>query len=122
MTKTPKQEKGKAGEQLAVVYLKDKGFQIVGENLRQGRAEFDVVAYDKDVLVFVEVKTRNTNFFGNPEEFVTDKKQQTLSLGAAKYIEKNDFHGEIRFDIVAVVLDKTHPEIVHFEDAFWIRE
>jgi putative endonuclease len=121
MTKTQKQKSGDTGEKLAVEFLKNKGFDIVGINLRAGRAEFDIVARDKDTLVFVEVKTRNTAFFGNPEDFVTEKKQQTLSNGAARYIEKNNLSGEIRFDIVAVILNNSKAEIVHFEDAFWIR-
>lgn len=121
MTKTQKQESGDTGEKLAVDFLKNKGLEIVGLNLRAGRAEFDIVANDKGTLVFVEVKTRNTAFFGNPEDFVTEKKQMTLSNGAARYIEKHNFQGEIRFDIVAVILNKTKAEIVHFEDAFWIR-
>ena len=57
---------GKRGEQLAVSFLEKKGYQILATNWRHRRAEIDIIAMDEDVLVFVEVKTRNNNNFGEP--------------------------------------------------------
>ena len=65
-------ELGKKGEQLAKDFLTEKGYTILETNLRVGRNEIDILAYHNNYLVAVEVKTRTSNFFGNPEEFVSN--------------------------------------------------
>ena len=67
---TAKQEKGKKGEQMAADYLRSKGYQILETNWRMGHLEVDIIAIGNNMLVFVEVKTRATNAFGEPEVFV----------------------------------------------------
>ncbi len=121
MTITDKKQLGNEGEALALNFLKNKHYTILAANLHCGKSEIDIIATYNNVLVFVEVKTRKTAFFGYPETFVTEQKQKSLARGAQWYIEKNNYHGEIRFDIIAVIISTDRTEIDHFEDAFWIR-
>jgi putative endonuclease len=67
-------------------------------------------------LVFVEVKTRSSTAFGQPENFVSRRQEAKIRQGAEEYIFKEDWHGPIRFDIVSVVMGKSIA-ITHFEDA-----
>lgn len=109
---------GQQGEDLATRYLEKKGYQILARNFRYKRAEIDIIAQKDKLLAFVEVKARSSDVFGYPEEFV-DEKKATLIIGAADhYIEKNQWEGLIRFDIISVML---RPRITlrHFEDAFY---
>ena len=73
-------ELGQKGELLAVDFLLEKGYIIVEKNYRFRKAEIDVIAKKEGVLAVVEVKTRSTNYFGNPEEFVNPKKIRLLTL------------------------------------------
>jgi putative endonuclease len=116
-------ETGRLGEQLAVQYLRDKGYTILETNWRSGKAEVDIIAKIKEILVFVEVKTRSSVQFGFPEEYVCAKKEKLLFRAAGNYMELVHHEWEIRFDIVSVVLvDLTSPEIVHFVDTFFPME
>jgi putative endonuclease len=121
LTITDKKEIGNQGEALALQYLEKLDYQILGTNVQCGRSEIDIIATIHDTLVFVEVKTRKTAYFGYPESFVTEQKQKVLARGAQWYIEKNNYNGEIRFDIIAVIISPAKSEIEHFEDAFWLR-
>lgn len=113
-------ETGKRGEQIAMLYLQQKGYEILDENWVYGKAEIDLVALYNHQIIFVEVKTRTSTGFGMPEDFVADAKQKQMELGANKYIEIMDFDGEIRFDIIAVLLKNDGSyNIKHIEDAFW---
>ena len=106
---------GKQGEAQAEEYLKGIGYEVVERNYRYKRSEIDLIVRHGNTLVFVEVKARSQNRFGNPEEAVNDKKRQNVLAAANQYIyEKNWLH-QIRFDIIAI-LNKT--ELAHFEDAF----
>lgn len=109
---------GERGEQLAKNYLENLGYQIVATNWQERKFETDVIAIDQNEVVFVEVKTRSTSFFGGPEEAVTNKKQQHLINGADFYIQKNEIDLEARFDVVAIVLNSNEEEIKHIQDAF----
>lgn len=113
---TDKIKKGQKGEKIAVNFLIARNYSIVERNYRYKRSEIDIIAKQEDVLVFVEVKARNHNEFGNPEEAVNDKKVKKVIEGAENYIIENDWRGRIRFDIIAVDL-KTE-NVNHFEDAF----
>ncbi|MCX6284816.1 MAG: YraN family protein [Bacteroidetes bacterium] len=110
---------GKKGEDLAAEYLLAKGITILARNFRAGKAELDIVAIDKEILVIVEVKTRNTRFFGEPEEWVTPAKQKLLIRAANAYVKFRAFKGEVRFDIVSVIADEHGTEIRHIPDAFY---
>jgi len=110
---------GKKGEELAARYLTGKGYKILVRNFRAGKAEIDIVALDKKILVIAEVKTRNTHFFGEPEEWVTKAKQKLLIKAANSYVKYEAFKGEVRFDVVSVVINEKGTEIRHIPDAFY---
>ena len=110
---------GRKGETLAAEYLAAKGFRILARNFRAGKAEIDIIALDKGILVIAEVKTRNTHYFGEPEEWVTPAKQKLLIKAANSYIKYRGFKGEARFDVVSVVTDEKGTEITHIADAFY---
>lgn len=108
---------GKYGENLAVDYLKKENFDIIALNWRYKYWEVDIVAKDQNTLVFVEVKSRRSDSFGVPSDFVDLKKQPNLIKAAEAYIELNKYEGEIRFDIVSVYLETKKVELI--KDAFW---
>ena len=110
-------ETGAFGEEEAVAYLRKKNFKIRDTNWQFGKDEVDIVAEDGDWLVFVEVKTRKNNNYGEPQEFVTKKKQRHLIRAANAYVERKDIYMEIRFDIIAVTL-QPEMRIEHLEGAF----
>jgi len=111
-------ELGKEGEQLAIAFLQEEGYKILEKNYRFKKAEIDIIAQKADVLAVVEVKTRSTNYFGNPEEFVNHKKIKLLTTAIDDYVVKNDLDVEVRFDIIAIVKQQTKFTIEHLEDAF----
>ncbi len=109
---------GKQGEEKAVEFLVDLGYEIIECNWRDQKYEIDIIAKDKNELVFVEVKTRSTAFFGNPEESIDDKKQQHLIDGADYYIQQNEIDLECRFDVIAIVQNDKDINIKHIKNAF----
>jgi putative endonuclease len=110
---------GRKGEALAAEYLEAEGFRILERNFRAGRAEIDIIALDKGILAIIEVKTRNTRYFGEPEQWVTPAKQNLLVRAANAFIKYKSFRGEVRFDVVSVVTGKNGTEISHIQDAFY---
>ncbi len=115
-------ELGHLGEELARNYLQEKNYKILESNWKAGRAEIDLIAMDKETLVFVEVKTRSNDFFGKPETGVSPKKQVLISKAAAAYMQKINHSWAIRFDVIAVLAkDITHPRINHLQDSFFPR-
>lgn len=113
---TDKKETGSMGENLAAEYLVDKGFEVVARNYRWRHAEIDLIVKREDWLIFVEVKTRSSDAWGEPESFVSNLQRQLIYGAAEEYIYSTDWQGHIRFDIVSVK-PGSPPEIVHFEDA-----
>ena len=113
---TDKIKTGSDGEDLAAEYLVGKGFRIVARNYRWRKAEIDLIVQRENWLVFVEVKTRSSNAWGEPESFVNALQRRLIYSAAEEYIFRTDWQGDIQFDIVSVKLGET-PEIVHFEDA-----
>ena len=109
-------ETGAIGENLAAEYLMKKGFRVMARNYRSRKAEIDLIVQRDNWLVFVEVKTRNSNAWGEPESFVNSLQRRLIYEAAEEYIFKKDWQGHIRFDIVSVKPGPV-PEIVHFEDA-----
>lgn len=110
---------GKEGELIAQQYLVQKGYLILHTNWRYSHCEVDIIAQLGKLLVFVEVKTRSTNFFGYPEEAVTRRKQLLLAKAATAYTETLQPDVEIRFDVISITLAVgQQPEIYHIEDAF----
>ena len=111
-------ELGNKGEQLAVNYLINKGYKIVERNWRFQKAEIDIIATKDKTLISVEVKTRSTNDFGSPQDFVNKKKIKLMVSAMNEYILNKDLDIELRFDIVAITKDKSSFDIQHFKDAF----
>lgn len=110
---------GEKGESLAVGMLQKKGYSILAENWRSGRNEVDVVAKIGETIVFVEVKTRSTEFFGDPSEAVSVAKQKRLIQAANDYLEQEELELEARFDVVSIVITSTETKLDHLEDAFF---
>jgi len=111
-------ELGKKGEQLAVDFLLNKGYKILERNYRYQKAEIDIIARLNDILCAVEVKTRSTPDFGNPQDFVKPKQIQQLVKAIDFYVIENDLDVEVRFDIVAIIKNKLGTKIEFFENAF----
>lgn len=112
-------ELGKKGEEIAARYLLGKGYKILDQNWRHGKDEIDIVATDEKFLLIVEVKTRSTTFFGEPEEAVTGKKQNFLIRAAEEYVISKNIHTEIRYDIISIIIEGNKQIIRHIEDAFY---
>jgi putative endonuclease len=102
-----KKKTGDIGEALAAEYLRKQGYKIHETKYRRREGEIDIVAQDKDCLVFVEVRTRTGSDFGSPEESITAAKKEKLTSMALYYLLT---HSELpslwRIDVVAVELDK----------------
>ncbi|MCD8401664.1 YraN family protein [Tenacibaculum finnmarkense] len=111
-------ELGEKGEQLAIDYLQKNGYKILEKNYRYKKAEVDVIAQKDGFLVVVEVKTRSSTYFGNPESFVNPKKIKLLVFAINNYVNQKDLDLEVRFDIIAIVKDKEQYNIRHLTDAF----
>jgi putative endonuclease len=113
---TDKIETGVKGENLAADFLMRKGFEVVARNFRHNRGEIDLIIKRDDWLIFVEVKTRVSTAFAEPEHYVTDFKARKIYEAAEEYIFRVDWHGHVRFDVISIKLSD-QPEIMHFEDA-----
>ncbi len=109
---------GKKGEELAIEYLIKKGYLVLEKNYRFQKAEVDIIAEKNDLLICVEVKTRSDNYFGNPQDFVNQKKVKLLVSAMNNYITEKDLDLEIRFDIIAIIKSKENFEIQHIKNAF----
>jgi len=109
---------GKKGETLALKMLSEKGYKILETNWRHKRDEIDIIALDGNEIVIVEVKTRSTDFFGDPEDSVDDLKMERLVRAADEYLEQNSLENECRYDIVSIIINNKI-SIRHIEDAFF---
>lgn len=124
MTSKSTREKGREGEEIAAAYLESKGYTILEQNYFFERAEVDMVAYDETAIVFVEVKMRKNTDFGEPAEFVTEKKKELIYKASEAWLYERKMDGSpIRYDVVAIVKHKDEaPDIQHFKHAFWHRQ
>jgi putative endonuclease len=119
MKKASTREKGQEGERLAVRFLQREGFRILDRNYRNRLGEIDIVAEDRGVLVFVEVRTLKASARHSPEETIQWKKQQRISRTALAYIQHKHMEDRpARFDVVSVTLDGTRATLRHIPDAF----
>ncbi len=109
---------GALAEAHAVKYLQQKGYTLLEKNYRYQRAEIDIIVQKENILVFVEVKARKNNHFGNPEQFVNKKKQALLLSASVQYMIEKKWQQDIRFDIIAI-LNPQQMHILHLEDAFY---
>lgn len=109
---------GRLGEDLAVEYLTGKGYEILERNWRNRHKEIDIIAKDGEMLVIVEVKTRQSDAYGEPDVAVTRQKQRLLIYAANAYLFRNNLDVETRFDIISIVFKEGKPVIEHIQDAF----
>ena len=108
---------GNYGEDMAVKFLLEKGYEIIERNFLKPFGEIDIIAKDKDFLVFIEVKARKNANFGFPREFVNRSKIKKIQDVAQTYmLEKNLFGSKIRFDVIEIIFDEH--KITLIENAF----
>lgn len=111
-------ELGKKGEEQACAFLEENGYTILEKNWHASYLEVDIIALKDNILVFAEVKTRTSSFFGEPEAFVTKQKQKNLLAVADKYVRLHHRNEEIRFDILSVLVRNNQCHVNHIPDAF----
>ncbi|MDO5760337.1 MAG: YraN family protein [Bacteroidota bacterium] len=111
--------KGRQGEDIACEFLVNKGYSILARNYVYRGHEIDIVAQDRNEIVFVEVKQRASNEFGEPYIAVNTRKQQYIIGVANYYIQKFNINLESRFDIISIIhREKQEPQIEHIPHAF----
>lgn len=114
---------GRRGEDIAQRFLQRAGIVIVDRNYRMasGAGEVDLVGWEGDRLVFVEVKSRQTDEYGTPDRAIGPNKQASLIRAAREYARHAEVPWEqVRFDVVNVVF-RTPPEVMHFRDVLSLR-
>lgn len=114
-----KQILGQEGEQIAERYLKKKGYKLVERNFRCHTGELDLIALDRKVIVFIEVKTRTDDRFGTPLESVGRWKQQRMIRAALLFLSQHRLHDrESRFDVIGISFSGDRPVVEHIQNAF----
>ena len=109
---------GTRGEIIASNYLKGKGYKIIAMNYKNKLGEIDIIAKDKEYLVFIEVKTRYSRKFGDPLDAVDERKQYKIRNIATMYLKTNRLlDAPCRFDVIAILGD-SDDDIRHIENAF----
>ncbi len=107
---------GKIGENLACEYLMNNGYQILERNFESRQGEIDIVALDKNEVVFIEVKTRTNNKYGTPVEAVDENKQNHLIRTIEYYIYKRNLHDKfIRIDVIEIYLYRHKYKVNHIK-------
>jgi len=110
---------GKEAEGLAASFLEKQGYKLLARNYKNKFGEIDIVAVDKGVTCFVEVKARHSALFGSPAEAVSPRKQRQISKAALGYLKENKLlEHSARFDVVTLLYEKHPPEITLIKDAF----
>ena len=110
---------GKESESVAAKFLKKKGYKILEQNYRNKLGEIDIIAKDKDTIVFVEVKARKSRYYGHAKWAVTPKKQKKVSMVALFYLKATcQNQKKARFDVVTIHTEASHPEIEVIKNAF----
>lgn len=110
---------GDKGEKLARDFLSKKGYQIQHTNYHGTYGEIDIICKHKDTLVFIEVKAATSRKFGDPLEWVDQRKQQRIGLTAEEYMNRYIIQDvDCRFDVVTIDLNTS--TITHYENAFWL--
>ena len=117
-----KKRLGSFGEEKAKEYLESKGYELLVSNYRYDRAEVDLILKDEKqkMVVFVEVKTRRSKTFGEPEESINAAKQKQIKKAAEGFISENEEYMDydLRIDTVSVFIDRKDVIINHTENAF----
>jgi len=107
-TKTKNLKTGWLGEEIAKRYLQSKRYSIIEQNYRTRRAEIDLIALCKGILVFIEVRTKRGERFGTPEESINRNKKIKLIGNAKVYVAKKRWKKEYRIDAICIVLDDNY--------------
>ncbi len=110
---------GKKGEDMAVDFLLKNGYDIIARNYTYQKAEVDIIAQKEDILAVVEVKTRTSADFGDPQQFLKPKQMQRIIKAVDEFVNVNEMDVEVRFDIIAIVLNKKETTLEHLENAFY---
>lgn len=127
MSDAPHLEFGRRGEEVAALYLRSCGWEVIETNWRFDRGEIDLICWRRarrygawvDVLSIVEVKTRRRAGVFRPEDAVGRKKRQTLIQGAMRYMQQwPGRHVSMRFDVIGIVWRGHHPDVMHYAHAF----
>ena len=114
-----RQKFGEKGEAIAVQQLKKEGYKILEANYLTKLGEIDIIAKDKNTIVFVEVKARRSVNFGSPNEAVSIQKQKKISMVALYYLKTTkQMTTKARFDVVAVNLNRDKPRVEIIKNAF----
>lgn len=114
-----KRSDGTKSEQIAEELLKEKGFKLICRNYRFGRGEIDLIFNDSDILVFVEVKSRRTDQYGEPEDAITISKRRQIRKVAEGYLWENNIENvECRFDVVTIKWENQKPIVKYIPNAF----
>ena len=114
-----RQDIGRYGEERAAVFLQDRGYEIIERNWRSQAGEIDLIAKDKDRLVFVEVKTRNGSGFGQPFEAITANKVARMRRLVAHWCATKQVSGvKVRLDAIAVLITGGKVHIEHLKEVF----
>lgn len=117
---TQKKQLGDQGEKMALNFLQKLGYKIIETNFRKPFGEIDIIAKDKETLVFIEVKARSNEKFGSPEEAITFWKKRRIIKAAQYYLLKNNLKNiPFRIDVIAIKIDPLDKiaKIRHFKNA-----
>jgi putative endonuclease len=110
---------GQKGEDLAAEHLEKAGYRILRRNWKAGKLEIDIIAENKDFIVFTEVKTRSDDYQEHPLTAINREKQRSMILAADNYIRWNNIDKESRFDVIVVIKTDEDFQIDHIENAFY---
>ncbi|MGB0773573.1 MAG: YraN family protein [Flavobacteriaceae bacterium] len=110
---------GRQGESLAAESYQKKGYTILKRNYRFGRSEVDIIARKGEILAIVEVKSRTSTYFGDPQSFVSKKQQRSLIVAADHFVSTNNLDVNVRFDIVSIVSQGKNIKLQIIENAFY---
>lgn len=110
---------GRKGEAEAARFLTQNNYKILEKNYRYRKAEVDLIVQKNKTLIAVEIKTRSSDFFGNPALFLKTKQQQRIVEAINYYVKHNNLDVEVRFDVISIVKNKGGFEIQHLKNAFY---
>ncbi len=115
-----KQELGRMGENLAAIYLEKQGYEILDRNWRFQHAEIDIIARNENTLIFIEVKSRSDDYFGEPEDAVSPRKMTLIADAATRYMELMDHEWAVRFDVISLIIKSEEVYTLdHHKDSFF---
>jgi len=109
---------GEKGERLAVKFLNKKGYKIIEQNYRTPLGEIDIIARERETLVFIEVKTRESIAYGLPFEAVNYTKRQRIAKIAMLYLKRFKEIPPCRFDVISIYYKNGKPEFELIKNAF----